>query len=79
MADPMIHPAANYAAVTKSDTTDQGPFRALYIGVTGDVVVSNSLTGSNGVTFKSVPVGVLPVSGRRVMAATTATDVVALF
>jgi hypothetical protein len=74
----MSAPAAGYAAVTKSDTTDLGPVRALYIGVTGDVTVSTGLTGS-GVVFKAVPVGVLPVSCRRVMAATAATDIVALY
>jgi hypothetical protein len=79
MTTEAIAPAAGYAAVTKSDTTDLGPVRALYIGGAGDVVVSTGLTGS-GVTFTATQAGsVLPVNCRRVMAATTATNVVALY
>jgi hypothetical protein len=79
MSDPFIHPAAGYAAVTKSDTTDLGPVRSLYVGGTGDVVISNGLTGA-GITFSAVPAGfVLPVQCTRVLAATTATLIVALY
>lgn len=79
MAVELIAPAANYVAVTPSDTTDLGAVRALYVGVTGTLVLSTGLTGS-GVTFAAVPAGaVVPVSCRRVMAASTATSVVALY
>lgn len=75
----MIAPASGYAAVTASDTTDLGPVRALYVGVTGTLVLSTGLTGS-GVTFAAVPAGmIVPVACRRVMAASTATSVVALY
>ena len=53
------------------------PFDALYIGVTGDVVIKG-VDGVN-VTIKAAPVGVLNVPGWRVMATgTTATDIVAI-
>lgn len=76
-------PAASVAAVTKSDTTDIAKLgneypRALFIGVGGDVVVV--APDGTSATFKNVPSGsVLPVKCRRVNAATTATDIVALY
>lgn len=68
---------ASFAAtVTASDSTII-PFSALYIGVTGDVAIT-TLAGQT-VTFKAVPVGILPVSGNKVMSTnTTATNIVAL-
>jgi hypothetical protein len=77
-----MHPAASarrFAAVTKSDTVGFGAnARALYIGVTGDVVVVG--LDDVAVTFKAVPVGILPVQCKRVNStSTTATDIVALF
>lgn len=69
--------ALNAVAVTPSDITILA-FAALYIGVTGDVEILpfNSITP---VVFKAVPVGMLPVSGQKVMATnTTATNIVAL-
>lgn len=54
-----------------------GPARALYIGVSGDVVLITMQ--DQVVTFKAVPVGILPVQCKRVNAVnTTATDMVAL-
>lgn len=72
-------PAANGAAVTKSDTTVLSGVRALYVGGAGDVVVR--FPGNpTSVTFADVPAGViLPIQAERVMAATAATDIVALF
>ncbi len=70
-------PANRALAVTKSDTTVVN-CRALYIGGTGDVVVT-PLEGGNSVTFTTVPVGFFPVSCRHVMNATTATNIVALY
>ena len=71
-------PATGHASLTPSDTTDEAaPFRSLYIGTPGDVVVVDM----NGVavTYANVPVGILPVQGTRVNAtSTTAADIVAL-
>jgi hypothetical protein len=75
----MAAPAAGYAAVTASDSTDLGPVRAVYVAVSGTLVLSTGLTGA-GVTFTAVPAGsVLPASCRRILAASTATGIVALY
>jgi hypothetical protein len=66
-------------AVTASDTVDfgQGICRALYVGVTGDVV---AVVGGIATTFKAVPVGVLPIACSRVNStSTTATNMLALY
>lgn len=69
-------PANDAFALTKSDSTVVYA-RALYIGGTGDVVVTTR--GGSVVTFKAVPAGtILPVRISKLMAATTATDVVGL-
>lgn len=73
-------PNDSFRAVTPSDTypIKGGPARALYVGVTGDVVAINE----NGVavTFTAVPAGaVLPIVTARVNATnTTANNIVAL-
>ena len=73
-------PAGSYAAVTKSDSTVYSPvIRAFYIGTAGDLVLRapGSITS---VTFKNLANGaILPVKAERVMAATTAADIVALY
>ena len=71
-------PANGYAAVTPSDTTELN-CRAIYVGGGGNVVLQ--MPGrSETVTFSNVPAGTfMPVSARRVMAATTATNLVALY
>lgn len=71
-------PAAFAVDVTPDDSTVLTPTRALYIGGTGDVVVK--MYGSeNTITFQNVPVGILPIRVTKVMAATGATDIVALW
>jgi hypothetical protein len=66
------------AAVTPSDVTEIKCL-ALYIGGAGNVVV-HMPDRDVAITFFAVPVGtVLPVSARRVLAATTATNIVALY
>lgn len=75
----MTDPAYSAKAVTPSDTTVLSGVRALYIGVAGDVAVMPK-GSSTAVTFKAVPVGVLPVQCSKVMLTNTAaTDIVALF
>jgi hypothetical protein len=71
-------PANGAAAVTPSDSTEIN-CRALYIGGTGSVVLQMP-NRDTSITFTGVLAGtVLPVSARRVMAATTATNIVALY
>lgn len=73
-------PACDASEVTPSDSDDieGGPARALYVGGAGDVeLVTRS---GNTVTFVGVPAGsILPVDTRRVLTATTAANIVALF
>lgn len=68
-------------ALTKSDTTDLTGYglRGLYVGATGDVVVTTTAPGSAAVTFKAVPAGtVLHIPVKFLMAATASTSVVGL-
>ncbi len=68
--------ASDCYAITKSDTVDlPDRFCGFYVGGAGDVVVYTA--SGKTVTFSNVPAGaILPVSARRLMAATTATAVV---
>jgi hypothetical protein len=73
-------PAVLGEDVTPSDTVGTSiPFRALWVGTTGNVVVvwGNDTTS----TFLNVPSGsILPAGGKRVNATgTTAASIVALF
>lgn len=72
-----INNGYDFAAVTKSDVTDlQGA--ALYIGTGGDLVVESE--NGNEVTFANVPDGsFMPVRVSKVKAATTASDIVAIY
>ena len=75
-------PAISAAAITKSDSVaiTNGPTRAVYVGVGGDVVALLQ-NDTDPVTFKNVPTGVvLPICALRINATgSTATDLVALF
>jgi hypothetical protein len=76
----MDDPATRLEAVTKSDTTDLGPVRALYIGGTGDVAIrARGMT--TAVTLASVPGGtILPIRAQYVYeTGTDATGIVALY
>jgi hypothetical protein len=67
--------ARDSGAVTASDSTVLD-FDALYVGGTGNVVIKHDASGS-AITYTNVPGGsILPVSGVRVMAATTATSII---
>jgi len=72
--------AANWQAVTKSDTTAYTGMRGLYVGGAGDVALM-APGATAAVTFVGVPAGaVLPVQAVKVMSTnTTATSIVALF
>jgi len=66
-------------AVVPSDSTVLPTTRALYVGATGNVVATMS-DDQNVVTFVGVPAGsILPIQVTKVMAATTATSIVALW
>lgn len=71
-------PAEGAFAVTPSDSATLAGVRALYIGVSGDVVVVTRRRAAS-VTFKSVPIGILPVQCVQVLSTgTTATNILAL-
>lgn len=66
------------AAVTKSDATDLGRTRAIWVGGTGNLVVT--MADGTDVTFTAVPAGSwLWIQVQKVKAATTATNIVALY
>ena len=70
-------PLTTGEAVTPHDTNELTKVsRALYIGVTGDLVVT--MQDGTTLTFKAVPVGLLPIRVKIVKAATTATNILAL-
>lgn len=75
--NPYLAPYQYFEAVTKSDDTVLQNVRALYIGGAGDVAAADQ--DGTVVTFKAPPVGtILPIAATKVMAATTATLILAL-
>jgi hypothetical protein len=70
--------AINCMEITPADVDLVQPVRALYIGGSGNVKISD--TGGGAVTFAAVQAGsILPVMARRVWATgTTATSIVGL-
>lgn len=76
--DKLSAPVSSVAAVVPNDSTDLAYVtRALYVGVSGNV---SCVVGGTTVTFKNVPVGVLPVRASRVMAtSTTAQEMIAMW
>lgn len=78
-SDTASAPASTFTAVVTSDSTALVAVRALYVGTSGDVIV-RSVGSSTSVTFKAVPAGaILPIKAEKIMAATTAADIVALY
>ena len=69
---------ARAEAVTPSDTTTYPLGIAIYVGGDGDVSVE-PLEGGNVVVFSMTAGQVVPVTVRRVLAATTATGLVGLY
>ena len=75
----VMAPARQGVAVTPSDTTNLGSTRALWVGTGGDLSVRFT-NDSSAVTIANVADGtLLPFRVARVMAATTADDIVALY
>lgn len=73
-------PAVKVAAVTPSDATDLTGARGLHVGGAGNVAVRMIGDPTNTVTILGVAAGsLLPLRVTRVMAATTATSITALF
>lgn len=71
-------PAFHAVAVTPSDTADlTNVSTALYVGVTGNLVVT--MAGGEKVTFSNVAVGWHPIRVSRVWTATTASSIVAVW
>lgn len=69
-----------WAAVTPSDSTDLTGCIGLYVGGTGNVAVRTLNAAETTVTFSSAPAGsFIPGNFTRVMAATTATSILAAF
>lgn len=70
-------PAEKAVAITEHDTNSFPLTRALYIGTTGNLVV----TMADGVdcTFNNVPVGIFPVQCIKLKTASTVADVVAMY
>ena len=73
-----MFPATRLAAVTPSDTTDLNGSRALWVGGAGNLVVM-ATNDTVAVTMVVAANTLIPVFARRVMAATTATSIVALY
>ncbi len=74
-------PGENAVAVTPSDSTVLATTRFLYIGggAPGNLVV-DMVGGQTDVTFATVPVGtLLPLRVTKVKAATTCSDVIAIW
>lgn len=57
-------PGCDAQVIVPSDSDNQGPFRSLYVGATGDITLVT--LGGNAVQFKNVPVGMLYVACTRV-------------
>lgn len=73
-------PAQNGAAITPNDAPVASAqiYRAIYVGVSGDVTLRSD-PYSSSVTYKAVPVGILPVNCQWVYSTgTTATNLVGL-
>lgn len=76
-------PSPKLRAVVKSDSTDLGVGgeypRSIYVGGDGAVVAIGA-NDTDAVTFAGVVAGTtLPISPKRIMAATTATLIIALY
>lgn len=75
-------PGVSLVAVTPSDATDLTGARALYVGTTGNLSLKTIHGASNAaaVTMSNIPAGsIIPIQVTRVMAATTASDIVAIY
>lgn len=71
------NPGVDYYAVTPSASAQPCPFRMIYVGGAGNVVLQNA--AGTAVTFTAVPVGqYIYCTGSYVLTASTATLMVAI-
>ncbi len=70
--------AVGAVAVTPSDSTELAPTYGVWVGGAGDLVVTMA-DGSGPTTFTVADGTILPIRVVKVMAATDATNVVALY
>ena len=73
-------PARQALAVTPNDSNDLtlGSCQAIYVGVAGDLTVIHA-GDTASVTYKNAAIGYHPLSVRRVLTSSTATNIVALY
>jgi len=71
--------ARKLVAVTPSDTTDLSGTRALWVGGTGDLIVRALDDSADSTLTISTPGVIIPIFVKHVMAATTATEIIALY
>lgn len=75
-----VVPSAKYEAITPADTDLSDFTRAIYVGGAGDITVLMGSDQLTTVTFVGVSAGsMLPIIASQIKAATTATNIVALF
>lgn len=79
----VLNQGLNAAAVSPSDTTVVGPTRGLYVGTSSSaqlVVIMYDDNTATSITLKNVIAGTIyPLNVKKVMAATTASDIVAIY
>ena len=78
--DAGVRSGQTFRAVTPSDVADlpDGVTRGIYVGATGNLVVHD--TEGHPVIFVDVAAGIVhPLAIRRVLTASTATDIVAIY
>lgn len=81
-AENLPESAVNYTEVdlSENDFLPDRPFRGIYVGGEGDLVLSSAAAGGGTAKFTGVQPGLYPFSGRAIKKdGTTATDIVALF
>jgi hypothetical protein len=71
--------ARQLAVITPSDTTDLTNVRALWVGGTGSLVIRALDDSANTTLTITTPGVIIPIFVKRVMAATTATEIVGLY
>lgn len=79
--DMLTAPGSASEAITPHDTNEltEGPSRAIYVGVTGNLTV-RLLNDDDDTLFSNVPVGIFPIRASHVRSTgTTATNLVAMY